>query len=233
MDKFKNYYIGSSLIMVFMICVIIHYNVQVNKLQSQLLDTNINIDTKILALEKEVSTNRENIAKLNSDVTDIKKEINIINDRLDLHSQMLDEQHVMLEDLLDSVTRMEEHIKNYPNNVFGLKISNKDIEKIASLVFLESGSQSYTCQKAVASVVFNQMLKYHESVDDIIYNKDRFSVAKRINSTRPSMTSIMAVKYVLENGRTVPKNVTAFRNGHYHTFGRPYRKIDQVYFSYN
>jgi len=233
MDKFKNYYIGSSLIMIFMICVIVHYNVQVNKLQSQLLDTTINTDTKILNLEHDIDSNTEKINNLDKEVTDIKKDIDIINNRLDLHSIMINEHTTIINELLDDVVKVEEYIDNHSKNVLGLKINNKDVEKIASLVYLEAGNQSFTCQKAVASVVFNQMIKYHKSVNEVIYNSDHFTVAKRINSTKPSTRSILAVRYVLEHGRTVPRNVTAFRNKHYHNFGRPYKKIDQVYFSYN
>lgn len=112
-----------------------------------------------------------------------------------------------------------------------VKLSNKDIRNIAALVYLEAGSQSYRCQKAVASVVINRMIRYNKTATQVIYEPNVFSVSGRVANTTPSSVSIKAVKDVINNGTILPKSVVAFRNGHYHNFGKHYCVIDGVYFT--
>lgn len=113
-----------------------------------------------------------------------------------------------------------------------VKVSQRDIRNIAALVYLECGSCSDRCKRAVASVVFNRMMRYHKTASQVIYEKGVFSVSGRVSRTKPSQSCIDAVNYVLNHGTTLPLRVTAFRNGHYHSFGKHYCKIDGVYFTY-
>lgn len=153
------------------------------------------------------------------------------NFRLTLHRQQLDDQAAMFTDLLESTERLEEYMRSLPDNVLGLEISSEDEYMIASLVYLESGSGSYQLQKAIASVIFNRMMRYGLTARQAVYQPGVFSPAGRVAYTRPSATSQMAVREVLETGCTVPRSVVAFQLGGYHSFGRPYTKIQNVYFT--
>ena len=74
------------------------------------------------------------------------------------------------------------------------------------------------------------MIRYNKTARQVIFEPGVFSVS--ISGTRASAESIRAVRDVVKNGTTLPKNVLAFRNQHYHRgFGRPYCHIDGVYFS--
>lgn len=151
--------------------------------------------------------------------------------RLATHRQELDDSVEIFIDLLKSQERLEEYCKSLPDNALGLELSDQDIRDIAALVYLEAGSQSYRCQKAIASVIFNRMIRYNMTAHEAIYQAGVFSPASRVRYTTPSASCIMAVRDVLESGCSVPSNVVAFRNGHYHTFGRAYCSIDGVYFT--
>ena len=113
-----------------------------------------------------------------------------------------------------------------------VNLTESEIRMVASLVYLEAGDRSTACQRAVASVVVNRMRKYHMTARQTVYQNGVFSVAWKVARTTPSKKSIEAVRYVCKNGVTIPSGVTAFRNRHYHNFGRRYKCIDGVYFSY-
>lgn len=153
------------------------------------------------------------------------------NARLALHRDEITDNAQMFTDLLNSYERLENYMKSHPEPALNVKVSEKDIRDIAALVYLEAGSQSYRCQKAIASVIFNRMIRYGMTAQQVIHQNGVFSPANRVSSTTPSSSCLMAVREVLEEGTTLPRNVVAFRNGHYHTFGRRYCSIDGVYFT--
>lgn len=111
------------------------------------------------------------------------------------------------------------------------QLSAADKRDMAALVFLEVGGQSYKCKLAVTSVIINLAVSKKLSIHTTMFNSRRFSPANRISRTTPSEECIKAVNDILANGTTMPLNVTAFRNKHYHRFGTPYCVIDKVYFS--
>lgn len=112
-----------------------------------------------------------------------------------------------------------------------VSVSQADVYLIARLVYLECGSSSYRCQQAVASVVINRMRRYGKTARQVIYEDGVFSVACKVSRTRPSSSSLRAVRSVINNGVILPRNVVAFRNNRYHSFGRPYCRIDNVFFT--
>ena len=133
----------------------------------------------------------------------------------------------------DRIKKVEQTPKSSVHgNRYNLKVSAHDKKLMASLVYLECGSQSYRCQKAVASVVVNRMIRYRKTVRQAIYERGVFSVASKVARTTPNQSCVDAVNSVLKDGTTLPLRVTAFRNGHYHSFGKHYCKIDGVYFTY-
>ena len=160
------------------------------------------------------------------------EEVNTIqNTRLIIHRDRLNDIESMFDDLLAQQEHLEEYCRSLPDNALGIEVSDQDIRDIAALVYLEAGSQSYTCQKAIASVIFNRMIRYNMTAHQVIYQPGVFSPSGRVHSTTPNTSCVMAVREVLEDGCILPPRVTAFRNGHYHNFGTKYTCIDGVYFT--
>ena len=151
--------------------------------------------------------------------------------RLRMHRDELTNAANLFTDLLEEVGDIEIKTNSAHRNRLGVKVSEKDIRDIAALVYLEAGGHSYKLQKAIASVVFNRMIKYHKSAQSVIYESGVFSPAYKVSRTIPSSSCLKAVREVLANGTTLPRSVVAFRTGHYHSFGRRYTCIDGVYFS--
>ena len=160
------------------------------------------------------------------------EQVNRVQDlRLDIHRSQLDNSVDMFEQVLVDMDELEEKINSLPTNKLGLELTESDIRDISALVYLESGSGSVELQRAIASVIFNRMIRYNMTAHQVIYQRGVFSPASRVARTIPSQTSIDAVRYVMQNGCTIPQSVVAFQLGGYHSFGRPWGKIDKVYFT--
>ncbi len=116
-----------------------------------------------------------------------------------------------------------------------ITLTEDETTMLAALVTLEVGSESYECQKAIASLVINRMLTSDSTVSEVIYAKNQFSVAGRVASTTPSKQCMEAVNEVLNTGTTLPIYVTFFRSRYYHSWGDqvPYGIIDHTYFTYS
>lgn len=187
------------------------------------------------ALQSDRITNLEQYqGEQDERMSDIEHEQRVQHFSIVSHREQLDDNATMFTDLIDSVEHLEEYMRSLPDNALGLNISAEEEYLIASLVYLEAGGQgcSYELKKAIASVFFNQMIYFGTDVTHTIYRAGAFSVASRVRSTTPSASCRMAVREVLENGTTLPRRVLAFQLGGYHSFGTPYRKIQNVYFSY-
>ena len=200
-------------------------------------------ETKMDELTKQLETIGTAQAEFEEEVT---SELAEHEDRLDLMEHNYDVIHIRVNNHWQKLIEIQgivndhaEVIKSTPtpkssnkSKRINVKVSEKDIRNIAALVYLEAGSQSYKCQKAIASVVFNRMVRYKKTATQAIYENGVFTVSGRVARTKPSSESLRAVRDVLENGSIFPTRVTAFRNGHYHSFGRKYCVIDGVYFTY-
>ena len=203
-----------------------------------LYDTLADSDKKILQL----------IEQQDKRISDYEREFTYQIDELresdSIFEERIDEAEIRLDDHMGKIALFQAQLneikatttptakpKTNNSRKVSVKLSNKDIRNIAALVYLEAGSQSYRCQKAIASVVINRMIRYNKTATQVIYEPNVFSVSGRVSSTSPSAESLRAVKDVIKNGTILPKNVVAFRNGHYHNFGKGYCEIDGVYFS--
>ena len=176
----------------------------------------------------------ESLAVINGRLDAVEWENKVQDYRLDMHRQELEDNAAMFTDLLNSTERLEEYMRSLPDNAWGFDITADEEYLVASLVFLEAGGKgcSYELKMAVATVFFNQMQRYGLTVNQAIYRSGAFDVSSRVRYTTPSASCRAAVRQVLEQGGTMPSNVLAFRNGHYHTdFGHPYCRIQNVYFS--
>ena len=210
----------------FIFCGVLGTENEIDRLQKQIDEIYTGLDDLSIEVTAELAEHEDRLDLIehNQEVMDI---------RIDNHFARL----VTLEDTVSShqelLTRPTPTPKTSTRSKkLNVKVSQKDIRNIAALVYLECGSCSDRCKRAVASVVFNRMMRYHKTASQAIYEKGVFSVSGRVSRTKPSQSCIDAVNYVLNHGTTLPLRVTAFRNGHYHSFGKHYCKIDGVYFSY-
>lgn len=216
-------------IMVTVGSVSIYVDVKMDKTEAAINDIYAKQAAEMARLSSLVSATEEHAERIDA----LETSDQIQNIRLAMHRDELTENAQMFTDLLSSYDRLEEHLKSLPKNALGIEVSDKDIRNIAALVYLEAGSQScsYKLKKAIASVIFNRMIRYGKTADQVIYENGVFSPASRVSSTNPSSSCLMAVREVLEEGTTLPRNVVAFQLYGYHRFGRPYCKIDNVYFT--
>lgn len=204
----------------------------------------------VLGTEQEIDRLQQQIDEIYVNLNDFSAEVTAElaehDDRLDLMEHNYDVLKIRVGNHYDRLVSLENTVSSHQEILskptptpksssrskrLNVKVSQKDIRNIAALVYLECGSCSVRCQRAVASVVFNRMIRYRKTARQVIYENGVFSVSGKVERTKPSQTSIDAVNYVLSHGVTLPARVTAFRNGHYHTFGTPYCCIDGVYFS--
>lgn len=133
------------------------------------------------------------------------------------------------------------HLYTQPTKTFdsssasGVYLTESEIYLLSTLVYLEGGTESFECQKAIASTVINRMLASGDTLIEVIYAENQFSVANKLDDASPSESSKIAVDEVLNYGSTIPLYVTYFRAGEYHDWGDqvPYCRIDNTYFTYS
>lgn len=133
---------------------------------------------------------------------------------------MADDIFALDERLDEAELRLDDHMATM------VKIKN-EIDELKKPTPTPKAAQRTTSHKVSVRLSENDI----QMIAKLVYEEAGvFSVD--ISSTRASAESIRAVRDVIKNGTTLPKNVLAFRNQHYHrNFGRPYCCIDGVYFS--
>lgn len=210
----------------FVFCAVMGAESEINRLEKQLESLKSDFDEFTIETTAELAEHDDRLYL-------IEHNQEVMRFRINNHYQKLLEMQAKVNEHSERITKVEQAPKaSVQSKKLNLKITQKEIRKIGSLVYLECGSCSTRCKRAIASVVFNRMIRYKKTVNQIIYERGVFSVAWKIGRTKPSKSCLDAVKYVIEHGTTLPRRVTAFRNGHYHSFGRPYCMIDGVYFTY-
>lgn len=203
-----------------------------------LLVVSNNFESRAKQLEEAIIAEENRIFDFNKQYV---YQIDVIKDDIFSLDERVDEAELRLDDHVANMVKIKNEIDKLKvvsptptpkasSRKVSVRLSENDIQLIAKLVYEEAGAQSYKCQKAIASVVINRMIRYNKTARQVIFEPGVFSVS--ISGTRASAESIRAVRDVVKNGTTLPKNVLAFRNQHYHGgFGRPYCHIDGVYFS--
>ena len=222
--------INMLMILIVMISfTLLYVDKKIELLERQIAELSSSYQTTDDAVSEIIKDNKSQNLRLDA----IEQHDRVQDLRLNAHREELSNLDDMFEMIREDMTGLEKKINALPKNALGLKLSDKDIRNIASLVYLEAGSPrcSYKLQKAVASVVFNKMKRYNLTATQAIYQAGAFSTSYKVARTIPSEQCMRAVLDVMANGVTMPSNVLAFRNDHYHTFGHKYCKIDNVYFS--
>lgn len=157
--------------------------------------------------------------KVEEQVEDTSSEIEEIEVQIDT---------VQEEPVISSMTCTESEPEPY------MEMGESDVYELATLVYLESGTGSFECQKAIASVVIHRMQNDDLTLQEVIYAKNQFSPAYLIAQSEPSESTLQAVREVLQDGPTIPNYVTFFRADYYHNWSElivPYCVIDHTYFS--
>lgn len=174
-----------------------------------------------------------------SELTEIEDRLEVIEHHLEIIDIRLSNHYQLIKSLEQTVSAHESLLKPTPtpkpkttSSSAKVRMSEKEIRDVAALVYLEVGGEdSFRLKKAIASVVVNRMRRYGKTATQVIYEAGVFSPAYKIPYTTPSSSCIRAVRQVVNNGSIFPIRVTAFRSGHYHSFGRAYCRIGNVYFS--
>ena len=119
---------------------------------------------------------------------------------------------------------------------YAFNVTSYERELLARVVYLEANIESFDCQAAVTSVIFNRLLSgnWGNSLYDVLYAKNQFSTIYSVDYATPNATNYAAVDYVLENGCTLPYYVMYFRAGYHFQWSGygPYTVIDDTYFGY-
>ena len=160
-----------------------------------------------------------------------------VEEQVEDTSSEVEEEEVEVQVRVDTV--QEEPVISVMENVEPepepyMEMGESDVYELATLVYLESGTESFECQKAIASVVIHRMQNDNLTLQEVIYAKNQFSPAYLIAESHPSDSTLAAVKDVLQNGPTIPNYVTFFRADYYHNWSEliiPYCVIDHTYFS--
>lgn len=80
---------------------------------------------------------------------------------------------------------------------------------------------------AVVETILNRSEIYGKTIEEVVYDQNQYSVA---DNGEPDETVRKAVDIALISN-TYPDDMIYFRSGYYHSFGTPYRKIGNHYFS--
>ena len=222
--------INMLMILIVMISfALLYVDKKIELLERQIAELSSSYQTTDDAVSEIIKDNKSQNLRLDA----IEQHDRVQDLRLNAHREELSNLDDLFVDILEDMTMLEKKIDAMPKNVLGLDISEADIRNISALVYLEAGSSSCSdeLQRAIASVIFNRMIRYHMTASQVIYQQGVFSPAPRVSRTIPSERALNNVRYVISNGCTLPSNVVAFRMGHYHSFGHRYCKIDNVYFT--
>lgn len=114
------------------------------------------------------------------------------------------------------------------------EITSQDFELLCKTVYCEAGNQSIDTQIMVALTVLNRVQSdiFPNSIRSVVYQDRQYKVStwQGFEQTEWTESVEQAVTYALEVNE-YPKDMYYFRTDHYHSFGVPYKKADDLYFS--
>lgn len=110
-----------------------------------------------------------------------------------------------------------------------LEADDAERELMAQIVMNEAEGEPQDGKQAVATVIVNRVLSplFPDTIREVIYEKNQFATSGTKTPTQECYDAVdAALKY-----EGFPTNLFYFRNEHYHSFGKPYAKIGNHYFS--
>lgn len=110
-----------------------------------------------------------------------------------------------------------------------VEYTDEEIALMARVVMSEASLLPFDAKEAIAQTIINRVLldDYSDSVVEVIYEDDQYSTADNGEVTEECFE---AVKAAIEY-KPFPMSMYYFRQDHYHSFGYPYTKIGNTYFS--
>ena len=116
----------------------------------------------------------------------------------------------------------------------GNELRKQEFELLCRTVYCEAGNQDIKTQTMVALTILNRVKsdKFPNTVKGVVYQKNAYAVSqwKNFESYKWTEQVEKAVKQALKSNK-YPKDMYYFRTKHYHKFGRPYMKSDDLWFS--
>jgi N-acetylmuramoyl-L-alanine amidase len=107
------------------------------------------------------------------------------------------------------------------------KITDKEYQLLVRVCMSEAGNQPLEGKIAVVETVLNRVEMGKGSIEEVITAKRQYSTA---DNGEPNDECYEAVDKALSNNM-YPDTMIYFRTEHFHTFGIPYEKIGDHYFS--
>ena len=116
----------------------------------------------------------------------------------------------------------------YPDFDPGTFFMQSDIDLMARVVMSEASTQCFDCKHAVAATILNRYRSgiYSDDISEII--RGQYSTK---NNGTPTEECYDAVYAAIAWPDAFPEDMFYFRDTHYHTFGHPYNKFGNLYFS--
>lgn len=125
-------------------------------------------------------------------------------------------------------------------NTWTFQLSSDEIYLLATAIHLEGGIESSRCQKYIGSVILNRMIASGQSLTQVLYAENQFSVAGQLASSHPTDLQIAIAMDLVIHGTVLPECVTFFRAHKYHdrttvdtSFVKNYTCVDHTYFSHD
>lgn len=116
-------------------------------------------------------------------------------------------------------------------SIVAREITDEEYALLARVCMSETGGkwgEPFEGKVAVLETILNRVDMGWGTIEEVVTQKYQYSMA---DNGEPDYTVYEAVDYVLNNERMYPSNMLYFRTKHYHTFGEPYQKIGNHYFS--
>ena len=112
-------------------------------------------------------------------------------------------------------------------------LTEEDFELLCRTTFCEAGNQDIETQEMVCLTILNRWRDgFGETIRDVVYGKNAYAVTKWKNFEEYEWTGQVeqAVRNALMENN-YPSDMYYFRTEHYHTFGKPYMKSNDLWFS--
>lgn len=115
----------------------------------------------------------------------------------------------------------------------GTEFTQSEYELLCRTVYCEAGNQDMRTQHMVCLTILNRLASgYADNVTDVIYAKNAYEVTTWEDFESRTWTTQVedAVNWALRENEH-PRDMYYFRTEYYHSFGTPYMKSDDLYFS--
>lgn len=115
----------------------------------------------------------------------------------------------------------------------GTEFTQSEYELLCRTVYCEAGNQDMRTQSMVCLTILNRLASgYADNVTDVIYAKNAYEVTTWKDFEERMWTTQVeeAVNWALRENNH-PSDMYYFRTDYYHSFGSPYMKSDDLYFS--